>query len=318
MQNDRRPVEPEVETPDGSAASPPTVENSEVYGLVNTALRGQYRDYWPIAAKAGDCLTEVEGRLGREKRADRLAKLLYVYKDLAFLQGIETTPAQLLEIARDGPIEARCVAIDILGQIGDPAAVDLLGEILAREPMVAGESNDYETTILLSAISASGDTNSEILASQLAEIVRRGGPLRLEVPAVEAIGNIGFGDERELLQELEENSPRGDLMFAARRALTKVMQLQAPDREEKLMSLIEGMGMEGHFSWYEWALTKVVHLRLTGHAGRLREIYDKGKGVWVEGSPTSFSINVLAAIHKLGGSLSPEEIALLERAGRIR
>ncbi|MBI4617448.1 MAG: hypothetical protein HY720_27805 [Planctomycetes bacterium] len=316
----------------GSARErPPLRPQIEALILRGDILRGDGSSsnvFTRLEPRAGEAAHVVqalleEGGHGEEKTA----MLALTYYELAAMLGIESTPPVVLEIARAGPPRARAWALQAAARIGDDEGIDAVALALAEPGSPRGE---HGGPAFGAAVEAAGLTHEPFLARILEDRLLSGQErMMAHAQAIAAaLGAIGDPDSRPVLEMVRDGffplelardgsfSPAAQL--EARAALERFEFLHAPDRDQRLMSLVEQVWISGDdFRSDLWALEWMVHDRMTQLAGPVRAIYDARKGRLTGGGAWSEQAVYLDAIRRLGGPLSAAELEFLKDNGRL-
>jgi hypothetical protein len=154
------------------------------------------------------------------------------------------------------------------------------------------------------------------VAQELNGLARAG-----SLTAVESLACIGSGADRLALSRLARSNKNPAMKLWAARALEAERILSSSNVLGRLLEAVKKSPAPGPlYSWPEWALDKIVALRLTEAAAPLRQYCDSaalGPHAVPEAgrfhSPWSpFRLRLLRAIQRLGGALSEDEIEALE------
>lgn len=240
----------------------------------------------------------------KEADGERRIGLLHLYGCIADWKAIPRTPAVILNLARGGDL----AAAEVVFKIRDKRSIDFMLEVLAH--MAADErtvSFGLERAMLLAA----GRSRSE-------EVGKRQFAL-IDVPhmrnlVIEPLGTLAYTPAAGRLRELMKDKD-SSVSTAASFALSKI---GVPATAEGLVETVRSKRMSGEFSWYRWALERIVNLNLKDAAPALRIEHDEF--VRKFGTATmagQWDAELLHAIHQLGGKLSPEETTLLIDLGRL-
>ncbi|HEU4339868.1 MAG TPA: hypothetical protein VFS19_07345 [Planctomycetota bacterium] len=239
----------------------------------------------------------------KESGWERRDGLLSLYRLIAHLRAVPRTPAVILNLARSGHLAAAQVVLTIR----DKRSIDFTLECLDR---MAADEQTASFTLERAILEAAGRSRSEEVGKRLLALI--------DVPhmrklVIEPLGTLAYAPAADKLRELTRVQDKS-IATAANFALSKIV---VPATAEALVARVRSKWMSGEFSWYEWALERIVDLNLKEAAPALREEHDEFVRKFGAAQGIGWSSEVLFAIHRLGGKLAPEETKLLADFGRL-
>jgi hypothetical protein len=235
---------------------------------------------------------------------------LYWYGHFAELKRPARTPAVILNLARSGSDAHHWRAAAIALKIMDDRALEFLLDGLKR--LAAGESTETGNLegILLER---AGWSHSEEAGKLLLAMLEKWSGYR-KIQIVDALGHLGYAPAVDALKKLgDEKVP---MPGRAKGAIEKIEYLASTECARKLVDRLRMPKQD--FPWRDWALDEILHRKLSEAADGIRRQYDdlvKAGGPPRDGN--DWRAKLLHGIHKLGGRLAPQELALLKDLGRL-
>jgi hypothetical protein len=213
------------------------------------------------------------------------------------------SPHRVIELARGG----HPVALEAAARIGDARAVNLFVEILRRRT-----SSETHTKRRAQAAFFARYTNSPRVSAELNGMAAGG-----DLTAVESLAHIGWGADKAMLTSLSRTTQNSMIRLWAVRALEAEEILSSAHVRERLLEALKKPESRGPlYNWTDWALEKMVRMKLPAAAESLRRYFDRisasPHGLPDGGGRTLYHLKVLRAIQQLGGSLSVAETEAVE------